>query len=111
VRLPFRKLRCDGETITVKSVKDRTHASEGYGFAGSYYRRTVKVAPNMPRDLVRRTVFAELMHYCFERAGLRSRYSITTEEFIIHEFEPWLTQLLDENPALRNFLWPEGSSA
>jgi hypothetical protein len=111
MRLPFRKLHCDGETITVKVIKDRSHASEGYGFAGSYYRNVIKVAPNMPTDLTRRTIFAELIHYCFERAGLRERYATTTEEFIIHEFEPWLSQVLAENPALREFLWPEGGSA
>jgi hypothetical protein len=104
---PPRKVTCDGEVIEIRIGKEPSRAAEGYGFSGSYRNNVVTVAPNQPLDLVRRSVFAELLHYCFERADLRKRYKITTEEFIVHEFEPWLSQMLSENPALVEFLWPK----
>ena len=101
---PPSEIEVDGRTITVKVTK-LGRFKEGYGVVGDYKNNRIRLSPNAPTEMMKKSLFSELLHHCFDRSGLRDNYSMPTEEFIVHELEPWLWLLLAENPALLDYLF------
>lgn len=106
MRFP-KQIVVDDEVVTFEQRKPGARTAEGYGFAGQYLRNKVSVAAGLTLYSERETVFAELLHFAWEKSGLRNTYGMKTEEFIVHEFSGWFLQVLGQNPELRAYLFDD----
>lgn len=106
MRFP-KRIVVDDEVVTFEQRKPGSRTAEGYGFAGQYLRNKVSVASGLTLDTERHTVGDELLHFCWEKSGLRKTYNMKTEEFIVHELGQWIWATLRQNPELRAYLFDD----
>lgn len=92
----------DGWIVTVE--KARLGSAGKFPKAGDHEKGTIRIAEGMTRRQERGTLLHELLHNLWERGELSTRYSDTTEEWIVDTLSGWLFQVLEENPDLVAYL-------
>ena len=63
-------------------------------------RGQIRVQQDLSPDQTASTLLHEVLHACWDAAGLTSK----TEEETIRRLEPWILGVLKDNPALVRFL-------
>jgi hypothetical protein len=103
-----KQVRLDGKIIEVVLRGGKpSRLKAGYTLSGEYKGGKIYVHRKQTKEDLRRTFISELMHHLWERSKLSEIYTRATEEAVVHELEPWVLQVLRENPEMVEYLIEE----
>src|ERR1043165_2134585 len=97
-------LTVDGHTVTIEWDSSKLgRLAQGYPVKGDHVKGKIRVADGMTDYMTRVTVIHEILHELMDLAG--STLPTKDEEYVFNSIDEWLFRVLDENPALRKFLF------